>query len=143
MSQHGQEGRHEHWGQTNRDHFPGMHQRGYRRGMSDGPEMMGMMGPGRLFRDEMQKAQTEVLVELSGMTAEQIEQETKTYSMRALLQKYEINFDKLQSSMHAKMVQIVKNAADEGRITQGEANSIYSRMSDGSHGPKGKFGVSE
>ena len=86
--------------------------------------MMGMMGPGRLFRDEMQKAQTEVLVELSGMTAEQIEQETKTYSMLALLQKYEINFDKLQSSMHAKMVQIVKNAADERRITQDEANSI-------------------
>ena len=49
-----------------------MHQRGYRRGMSGGPEMMGMIGPGRLFRDEMQKAQTEVLVELSGMTAEQI-----------------------------------------------------------------------
>ena len=45
--------------------------------------------------------------------------------------------------MHAKMVQIVKNAADEGRITQDEANYIYSRMSDGSYGPKGRFGVYE
>jgi hypothetical protein len=48
--------------------------------------------------------------------------------MRALLQKYDINFDRLESSMHAKMVLIVKNAADEGRIIQNEANAIYSHM---------------
>lgn len=58
--------------------------------------------------------------------------------MRAFLQKYDINLDSLQSLMLAKMVQIVKNAAVEGRITQDEANSIYSHMSDGPRAPKGK-----
>ena len=37
--------------------------------------------------DEMQKARTEVLAELSSKTVEQIEQDTKTHSKRALLQK--------------------------------------------------------
>ena len=37
--------------------------------------------------DEMQKARTEVLAELSSKTIEQIEQDTKTHSKRALLQK--------------------------------------------------------
>ncbi|MBC8259975.1 MAG: hypothetical protein H8E38_13225 [SAR324 cluster bacterium] len=144
MYQHGQNGRNGHWAQAKQqDHSFGRHQRGSWRGMSGAPEMMGMLGPGRLFRDEMQKAQTEVLAELSGQTVEQIEQDTKKYSMRALLQKHDINFEKMQTSMHAKMVQIVKTAADEGRITQDEANAIYSRMSDGPHGPKGKFSVSE
>ena len=37
--------------------------------------------------DEIQKARTEVLAELSSKTVEQIEQDTKTHSKRALLQK--------------------------------------------------------
>ena len=37
--------------------------------------------------DEMQKARTEVLAELSSKTVEQIEQDTKTHSKHALLQK--------------------------------------------------------
>ncbi len=37
--------------------------------------------------DEMQKASTEVLAELSSKTVEQIEQDTKTHSKGALLQK--------------------------------------------------------
>ena len=37
--------------------------------------------------DEMQKARTEVLTELSSKTVEQIEQDTKTHSKHALLQK--------------------------------------------------------
>ena len=49
--------------------------------------------------DEMQKARTEVLAELSSKTVEQIEQDTKTHSKRALLQKYEINFDKMKMLM--------------------------------------------
>jgi len=105
--------------------------------------MMGMMGPGRLFRDEMQNARIDVLAELSGQTVEQIEQDTKSYSMRALLQKYDINFDRLESSMHAKVVLIVKNAADDGRITQNEANEIFTHMGTGPHGPKDKAGVNQ
>ena len=37
--------------------------------------------------DEMQKARTEILAELSSKTVEQIEQDTKTHSKHALLQK--------------------------------------------------------
>ena len=121
----------------------GMQERGQRGGMSGDSEMMGMMGFGRLFRDEVQNARIEVLAELSGQTVEQIEQDTKSYSMRALLQKYDINFDRLESSMHAKMVLIVKNAADDGRITQNEANEIYTHMGTGPHGPKDKAGVNQ
>ena len=58
--------------------------------------------------DEMQKARTEVLAELSSKTVEQIEQDTKTHSKRALLQKYEINFDKMKMLMQAKVEQIIK-----------------------------------
>jgi hypothetical protein len=140
---HGANGQQGHRGQWKGENSAGMQQRGHRGGMSGDSEMMGMMGPGRLFRDEMQKARTEVLAELSGQTVDQIEQDTKSYSMRALLQKYDINFDRLESSMHAKMVLIVKNAADEGRITQNEANAIYSHMGTGPHGPKDKAGVNE
>ena len=88
--------------------------------------------------DEMQKARTEVLAELSSKTVEQIEQDTKTHSKRALLQKYEINFDKMKMLMQAKVEQIIKKAAYEGRITQYEANPIYSKMSTRPHGQKRK-----
>ena len=88
--------------------------------------------------DEMQKARTEVLAELSSKTVEQIEQDTKTHSKRALLQKYEINFDKMKMLMQAKMEQIIKKAAYEGRITQYYANTIYSKMSTRPHGQKRK-----
>ena len=88
--------------------------------------------------DEMQKARTEVLAELSSKTVEQIEQDTKTHSKRALLQKYEINFDKMKMLMQAKVEQIIKKAAYEGRITQYEANTIYSKMSTRPHGQKRK-----
>ena len=57
--------------------------------------------------DEMQKTGTEVLAELSSKTVEQIEQDTKTHSKRALLQKYEINFDKMKMLMQAKVEQII------------------------------------
>ena len=49
-----------------------------------------------LWWDEMQKARTEVLAKLSSKIVEQIEQDTKTHSKRALLHKYEINFDKMK-----------------------------------------------
>ena len=67
--------------------------------------------------EEMQKARTEVLAELSSKTVEQIEQDTKTHSKRALLQKYEINFDKMKMLMQAKVEQIIKKAAYESRVT--------------------------
>ena len=120
-----------------------MHQRGHRGEMSSGSEMMEMMGTGRLLRNEMQTMHTEVLAELSGQTVEQIEQDTKTHSMRALMQKYDINLDKMETSMHTKMVLIIKNAADEGRITQKEADSILSHMGTGHHSPKAKASVTE
>ena len=86
--------------------------------------------------DEMQKARTEVLAELSSKTVEQIEQDTKTHSKRALLQKYEINFDKMKTLMKAKVEQIFKKAVDECHITQDEANAIYSKISTRPHGQK-------
>ena len=61
--------------------------------------------------DEMQKARTEVLAELSSKTVEQIEQDTKTHSKCSLLQRYEINFDKMKMLMQAKVEQIIKQAA--------------------------------
>ena len=136
-SQHG------HWWQGKAEHSSGMHQRGHRGEMSSGSEMMGMMGTGRLLRNEMQTMHTEVLAELSGQTVEQIEQDTKTHSMRALMQKYDINLDKMETSMHTKMVLIIKNAADEGRITQKEADAILSHMDTGHHSPKAKASVTE
>ena len=71
----------------------------FREECAGGPGMSGIMGPGRLFRDEMQKVRTEVLAELSGKTVEQIEKDTKTHSKSALLQIYEINFDKIKTLM--------------------------------------------
>jgi len=40
-------------------------------------------------------------------------------------------------------VLIVKNAADDGRITQNEANEIFTHMGTGPHGPKDKAGVNQ
>ena len=76
--------------------------------------------------DEMQKDRTEVLAEFRSKTVEQIEQDKKTNSKRALLLKYEINFDKMKMLMQAKIEQIIKKAAYEGRITQYYTNTIYS-----------------
>ena len=88
--------------------------------------------------DEMQKARTEVLAELSSKTVEQIEQDTKTHSKRALLQKYEINFDKMKMLMQAKVEQIINKAAHEGHITQYDTNTIFSKMNTRPHGQKRK-----
>ena len=68
--------------------------------------------------DEMQKTCTEFLAELSSKTVEQIEQDTRTHSKRTLLQQYEINFEKMKMLIQAKVEQIIKKAAYEGRITQ-------------------------
>lgn len=86
----------------------------------------------------MEKDRTEVLAELNSKTVEQIEQDKKTNSKRAILQKYEINFEKMKILMQAKMEQIIKKSAYEGRITQYEANTIYSKISTGPHGQKRK-----
>ena len=134
--------KHDHRGKGKNKHTSGMSQRRHRSGMS-GSEMMGMMGPGRLLRNEIQNTRSEVLAELSGQTVEQIEQDTKSYSMRALLQKYDINFDTLETSMHVKMILIVKNAADEGRITQNEANAIYSHMGTSPESTEDQSSVNE
>ena len=48
---------------------------------------------------------------MSSKTIEQIEQDTKTHSKCALLQKYEINFDKMKMLMQAKVEQIIKKDA--------------------------------
>ena len=88
--------------------------------------------------DEMQKARTEILAELSRKIVEQIEQDTKTHSKRALLQKYEINFDKFKILTQAKVEQIIKKATYEVRVTQYEAKTFFSKMSTRPHGQKRK-----
>lgn len=94
-------------------------------------------GPGNLFRDDMQKAQTEVLAELSGLPLAQIEADAKSLSMPALLKKYNISFEEMETVMHTRVVLIVKKALDDGRITKEEANDLYSHMGEGPHGPHG------
>lgn len=127
-----------HWGKGGMQGPPqGMHGPGPRYGMRFHAPMMGMAGPGRLFREEMQQARIQVLAELSGQSVGQIEKDIEAYSMRALLQKYNINFEKMQTLMHAKVAQIVQKAAEEGRITADEAAAINSHMSTGPHGPRG------
>ena len=78
------------------------------------------------------------LQNLAAKQSKKIEQDTKTHSKRALLQKYEINFDKMKMLMQDKMEQIIKKAAYEGRITQYYTNTIYSKMSTRPHGQKRK-----
>jgi len=75
---------------------------------------------------------------LISKTVEQIEQGTKNHSKRALLQKYEINFDKMKMMMQAKVEQIINKAAHEGRITQYDANTIFSKMNTRPNGQKRK-----
>ncbi|MBC8258759.1 MAG: hypothetical protein H8E38_07080 [SAR324 cluster bacterium] len=95
-------------------------------------------GPGNLFRDEMQKAQTEVLAELSGLPVARIEADAKTLSRSALLKKHNISFEEMETVMHTKVVLIVKNALEDGRITKEEANDMYKHMGEGPHGPHGQ-----
>ena len=75
---------------------------------------------------------------MRGKTVEEMEQNTKMGSKRVLLQKYEINFDRMKTLMQAIVEQMIKKDADEGRITQYEAHAISSKMSTRSHGQKTK-----
>ena len=75
---------------------------------------------------------------MRGKTVEEMEQNTKMGSKRVLLQKYEINFDRMKTLMQAIVEQMIKKDADEGRITQYEANTIYSKISTRPHGQKRK-----
>ena len=75
---------------------------------------------------------------MSDKTVQEMEQNTKMRSKRVLLQKYEINFDRMKTLMQAIVEQMIKKDADEVRITQDEAHAIYSKMSTRSHGQKTK-----
>ena len=85
----------------------------------------GMMGPGMrghcgFMFIEMQQMMSESIAELSGKSVDEISVDLKTHSMRALLMKYEINFDKLHETMKPKVEAFINKAAEESRITQQE-----------------------
>ncbi len=94
----------------------------------------GSMGPGRILRDEMRVAQIETLAQLSGQSIEQVTTDLKTMSMQSLLTQYNLDFNEVEGIMHSKVALMVKNAADEGKITEEQALQMYTQMSTGPHG---------
>ncbi|MFL2748984.1 MAG: hypothetical protein ACJ0DI_05785 [bacterium] len=80
----------------------------------------GMGGPGGFMFTEMQQMMSESIAELSGKSVDEVSADLKIHSIRALLMKYEINFDKLDETMEPKVEAFINKAAEEGLITQQE-----------------------
>lgn len=105
------------------------------RGQGNNVNSTGTMGPGRLLRDEMRIVQIETLAELSGQSIEQVTADAQTLPMQSLVTKYNLDFNELEGIMHSKIALMVKNASDDGNITEEQALQMYTHMSTGPHGP--------
>ena len=104
------------------------------RGRGNNVNSTGTMGPGRLLRDEMRIVQIETLAELSGQSIEQVTADAQTLPMQSLVTKYNLDFNELEGIMHSKIALMVKNASDDGKITEEQALQMYTHMSTGPHG---------
>ncbi|MBU3915198.1 YckD family protein [bacterium] len=105
--------------------------RGYGGGQMGYNQQTGTAGPGRILGNEMYQARIDILAELTGQSGETIKAKLLNKPMWAVLDEYKVDFATFQSKMHEKVLLVVKKAAEEGKITQEQADLMTQRMSDG------------
>ena len=88
-------------------------------------------GPGMLFRQEMFQARLDVLAELSGSSVDEINSKLGYKPMWAILDEYKVDFKVFQTKMHEKAIEMVKKAAENGKLTTDQKDIMLDRMQNG------------
>jgi len=70
----------------------------------------------------------QVLSELSGQTADAINQQLKDQHLRGVLTTYKIDPKAFHDAMHTKMAALIKLLADNGYLTAEQSNNIRETM---------------
>ena len=80
------------------------------------------------LRDKIDQVMSESISEISGKPLTEISSDIKTHSRNALLIKYNINREKLKEKMKIKVTALIVKAAEEGRITNKEKESMLNYL---------------
>lgn len=88
-------------------------------------------GPGMILRQEMFQSRINVLAELSGSTVDEISSKLEYKPMWAVFDEYKVDFKLFQSKMHEKALEIVKKAAENGKLTSEQKDFMLDRMQNG------------
>jgi len=81
-----------------------------------------------LTRYQHQNLKSQVLSELSGQSAEAINQKLKSQRMRAVIEELGIDRQAFRSAMQAKINNLIKQAAVNGTITAEQEKDIFEKM---------------
>ena len=81
-----------------------------------------------LSREEMDQVMSQSISELSGKPIAEVSSDIKTHSKSALLMKYNVDREKLHETMKTKVDALIIKAAEEGRITNEEKESMLNRQ---------------
>jgi hypothetical protein len=85
-------------------------------------------GIGLFTREVHDEMFAEVVAELTGKEVDTIMQELEDKHPKAVLQEYDIAPENFRSAMDAKMIEVVKESAEKGSITQLQADEIIERI---------------
>lgn len=88
----------------------------------------------RLFQQDMTTNRVTALAEISGKSESEVSALLQNRSMGMVMRELNVTPQQLQPVLHAKMVMSVYQAVEEERITQEEADRMYSMMSLGPQG---------
>ncbi|MCP4296676.1 MAG: hypothetical protein GY786_13815 [Proteobacteria bacterium] len=88
--------------------------------------------PQAILPSEMDHARVKILADLTGKSIDEIEESLKTRSFRQVMLENNVDFQTFQGFMHGTMVTVIQHAADDGKITKEQKDSIYEHMSTGS-----------
>ncbi len=88
----------------------------------------------RLFQQDMTTNRVTALAEISGKSESEVSALLQNRSMGMVMRELNVTPQQLQPVLHAKMVMSVYQAVEEKRITQEEADRMYSMMSLGPQG---------
>ena len=83
------------------------------------------------FRQEMFQARLDVLAELSGSSMDEINSKLGYKPMWAILDEYKVDFKVFQTKMHEKAIEMVKKAAESGKLTTDQKDIMLDRMQSG------------
>jgi polyhydroxyalkanoate synthesis regulator phasin len=82
----------------------------------------------QLTHYQHQNIKSQVLSELSGQSAEAINQKLKSQRMRAVIEELGIDRQAFRSAMQTKINNLIKQAAADGTITAEQEKAIFEKM---------------
>ena len=91
----------------------------------------GFIRSGWLLQKEMDSLRFEVIAEITEQPLDTIKEDLKNKPAWAVLDSYDVKFTDFQSQMYEQTVLFINNAAEIGKITQGQKKKFLERMNQG------------